>query len=113
MVLTDIRHEDSIIWSLNGDCVHHLTHQQRPLLRMDGWLDDFHPFHLVERLERIAPFLMLVFVYQGRDGRQRLFTIGNHCHIGLHVLVNLAMVDVEVNNLRLFGVGLQVTSHAV
>ena len=80
---------------------------------MDGGLNDFLTFFLVERLERIAPLLMTGLVDQGRDGRQRLLTVGNHRHIGLHVLINLAMVDVEVNNLRLFGVGLQVTSHAV
>ena len=47
------------------------------------------------------------------DGRQRLLTVGYHSHIGLHTLVDLAMVDIQMNNLCLFGVGLRITRHTV
>ena len=80
---------------------------------MDGRLDDFLTLLLVERLERVAPFLMTGLIDQGRDSRQRFLTVGNHRHIGLHVLVDLTVVDVEVDDLRLLGVGLQVTRHTV
>ena len=80
---------------------------------MDGRLDDFLTLLLVERLERVAPLLMTGLIDQGRDGRQRLLTVGNHRHVGLHVLVDLAVVDIEVDNLRLLGVGLQVSCHTV
>ena len=33
--------------------------------------------------------------------------------MGLHVLVNLTTVNIQVDNLRLFGIGLQITRHSV
>ena len=56
---------------------------------------------------------MIILVQQSRDSRERLLTVGYHSHIGLHVLVNLTTVDIKVDNLRLLGVGLQITRHSV
>ena len=113
MVLAHIRHEDGIIGRLFCHSIDHLTHQQRPLLGMDGGLDDLRSFHLIKRLERIAPRLMVILIQQSRDGRQRLLTISHHRHIGLHILINLTAVNVKMDNLRLLGIGLQITRHPV
>ena len=113
LVLTDIRHENSIVRSLFGNGIHHLTHEQRTLLRMDGGLDDLHAFLLVECLKRLAPLGMFVRIKECRECGQRLLTVGHHSHVGLHVLVDLTTVDIEVDDLCLFGIGLQVTRHTV
>ena len=56
---------------------------------------------------------MVGLIQQGRQGRQRLLTVGHHSHIGLDVLVYLTLVDIKVYNLRLLGVCLRITCHAV
>ena len=80
---------------------------------MDGGLDDLHTFLLVECLKRLTPLRMFVRIKECRECGQRLLTVSHHSHIGLHVLVDLTSVDIEVNNLRLLGIGFQVTRHTV
>ena len=113
LILTNIRHEHCIIRSLLSNGIHYLAHQQRTLLGMDCRFYYLLTFHLIKRLKRVAPLLMFILIYQGRDSGQRLLTVANHRHIGLHILINLTMVNIQMNNLRLFSVGLQITSHTV
>ena len=56
---------------------------------------------------------MVVWIQQGGDGWQRYLTIGNNSHTALHILVNLTAVDVKMDNLSLFGVGLGIARHTV
>ena len=56
---------------------------------------------------------MVVLVYQRCQSGQRLLAVGNHSHVGLHVLVYLAAVDVQMNHLCLLGIGLQRASDTV
>ena len=113
LVLADVSHEDGIVGTLLRHHVNDLTHAQRTFLRMDGGLDDLRALFLVERLEGRAPLTMVSFPDEGREGRQRLLTVGHDGHISLHVLVNLAGIDVEVDDLRLLSIGLEVTRHTV
>ena len=56
---------------------------------------------------------MVSFIYQRGECWQRLLTVGHHSHIGLHVLVNLTTIDIEMNHLGLLGIGLQIARHTV
>ena len=56
---------------------------------------------------------MIGFIQQFRNSWQRLLTVGNHSYIGLHILVNLTMVDIQMNHLSLFGVGLDISCHTI
>ena len=80
---------------------------------MNGGLDDFLTLHLVERLERVTPRLVVILIQQGCDSWQRLLTVGHHSHIGLHVLVDLTAVDIEMDDFGLLGIGLQIARHTV
>ena len=94
LVLADIGHKNRIVGTLLGHRMDHLAHAQRTFLRMNGRLDDLRALFLVERLERLAPLAMIGFLDEGRDGGQRLLTVGYDGHIGLHILVDLAGVNV-------------------
>ena len=80
---------------------------------MNGGLDDFRAFLLVQLLERLAPFLVVVTVQQSGEGWQRLFTVCHNGHVGLHILVYLAGVDIQMDNLGLLGIGLGIARHTV
>ena len=56
---------------------------------------------------------MTVCTKQSGDGGQRLLTVSDYGHVCLHVLVNLAAVNVKVDNLSLLGVCLHVARNAV
>ena len=113
LVLSNIRHEHSTFRSLLGNSIDHLAHQQRTLFRMDGRLYDLFALLLIQFLERIAPLLMVSLIKQSGKGWQRLFTVCHHSHIGLYVLVNLTLVDIQMYNLGLLGVGLRIACHTV
>ena len=80
---------------------------------MDGGLDDLRTLLLVQLPERLAPFAVLIAIQQRRQRRQRLLAVGHHRHIGLHILVYLATVNIQMNNLGLLGIGLRITRHTV
>ncbi len=56
---------------------------------------------------------MLIGMQQSRDSGQRLLTVCHYSHIGLHVLVYLATVNIQMNNLGLLGIRLRITRHTV
>ena len=56
---------------------------------------------------------MLVLVEQSGDGRQRHLAVAYYRHVGLHVLVNLYIVYVEMYYLGLLGVCVETTSNTV
>ncbi len=80
---------------------------------MDGGLDDPRALLLVERLEGGAPRAVVGLMDEGREGRQRLLAVAHDGHRDLHVLVHLALVDVQMDDLRLLGIGLQAACDAV
>ena len=80
---------------------------------MNGGLNDFLTFFLLQRLERLTPLMMVGLMDKSRQGRQRLLAISNNSHIGLHILVNLTMVDIKMNDLGLLGVGLRIARYSV
>ena len=80
---------------------------------MDGGLDDPRALFLVERLEGRAPRAVVGLMDQRRQRRQRLLAVAHNGHRDLHVLVHLALVDVQVDHLRLLGIGLQAARDAV
>ena len=80
---------------------------------MDGWLDDLGALLVVKYFKRVAPLLVVVLIEQCGEGRQRLLTVGHHSHIGLYILVYLAAVDIQMDNLSLLGVGLQIARHTI
>ena len=68
---------------------------------MNGGFDDTLAFLLIELTERLTPGIVAVLVEKSGNGGQRLLTIGYDGNVGLDVLVNLAAVNVQVDNLGL------------
>ena len=79
---------------------------------MDGGFDDSFLFYLVQGLEAANPLAVAGLVNQVRQSRQRGLAVGHHGDIGFYILINLGKVNVEVDDLRLRGIGLNGTCHA-
>ena len=56
---------------------------------------------------------MLVLVEQSGYGWQRHLAVAHYRHVGLHVLVNLYIVNIEMYYLSLLGVCVETTSNTV
>ena len=56
---------------------------------------------------------MLILIQQCSNSGQRLLTICNDSQIGLHILVNLALVNIQMDNLGLLGVCLRISCHTI
>ena len=80
---------------------------------MDGRLYDLLILLVEERTETVAPLSVNILLEQTCDGGQRNLAVAHHSHSGLHVLVYLRAVYVEVDDLGLFGIGVQAASHTV
>ena len=80
---------------------------------MNGWLDDLPYLLLKIRLEGCYPLGVLVLVEQSGYGWQRHLAVAHYRHVGLHVLVNLYIVYVEMYYLSLLSVCVETTSNTV
>jgi len=77
------------------------------------WFDDPLPFFVRIGVETIHPFLVGGLFQQRRDGRQAFLDVGQHRNVNLNVFIDFCRVNVEVDDLGLFGVGLEVAGHTV
>ena len=105
LVLSNIGHKNGISLGSLSNGIHHLTHQQGSFRRMNGRFNDFLTFFLFEGFERITPLFVICMVKQCCDGWQRLLTIRNNCHISLYILIYLTMINIQMDHLRLLGIG--------
>lgn len=87
--------------------VDHLAHEQRAFGGMDGRLDDAAALLIPVRTETLYPFTMAVLIEEARDGWQRNLAVAHYGHVGLHHLVYLNVVDVEVYDFSLLGVRIE------
>ena len=61
----------------------------------------------------LHPLGMFLWLHKSCEACKHLLAITDDGHIGLHVLVNLGMVNVNVYHLCLFCIGRELTCHAV
>ena len=113
MVLAYVGHQHGIALGSFRYGVDHLTHEQWPFGGMDGRLNDLYALLLVEGLEGLAPLRVLGFLEQRRESREGLLAVGHDGHVSLHILIDLTLVDIQMNDLRLLGVSLEAARHAV
>ncbi len=90
-----------------------LSHTERAFGRINRLTDDLLVFLLRIRLERLYPFRMLGLVNPLGHLSQCAFTVAQHSQSGLHVLVNLTWVYVEMDYLRLLGISVDVACYTV
>ena len=113
LVLAHIGHDDSLALCHLCHHVGHLTHEQRALGGMYGRLYDLLVLLVKERFEAVTPLAVHVLLQQTGDGRQRHLAVAHHSNIGLHVLVDLGLIDVEMYNFCLLGISVETSCHTV
>jgi hypothetical protein len=113
LVQSHVVHQHGIALGGLGHGVDHLAHKQRALGGMGVAVDDLLFLYLIKGVERLSPLRVAGLLHQLVEHGEALLAVAHHGHVGLHVLVNLTGIDVEVYDLGLLGIGLQRSRHAV
>ncbi len=112
-MLPHVGHTDGTVLGCLRHLVHHLTHLDGSLFGKELIADHGLKFLFLERLELSQPLLVRALLEILHDLGECLLHVAHHLHGSLHVLVDLCRVDVEMDHLRLFGIGLQVARYPV
>jgi hypothetical protein len=93
--------------------MNNLTHGNLSFFRVNFLFHNCLVLFFFARQEAISPFTVVVFLKKFGYRCQCFLAIAQYGYGSLHVLVDLRGVNIEMNNLGLFGVCFEVTGYPV